>query len=91
MLSYICIRIKQSDNFNLYSYLSATPNVGLKKLLRDLGLGKETNFEYPWHPKAADNDNVCKDPTFKEEIPGTWDTTQDLPGTKCSEYIFTRA
>ena len=65
-------------------------------LIRDLGLGKETNFKYPWNPKTSPI--ICKQAQQKY---GSGSNNQDFwvdlgggkgyPGEKCHEYIFTKA
>ena len=56
------------------------------KFLHDLGLGKETNFKYPWRPDGS--------PDFCEEaenfLAGSWNPL-GFPEKKCNEFIFTRA
>ena len=66
------------------------------QFLRDLGLGKETNFNYPWRPDGSPM--FCKDADFLAE---TWKDTsftfegetieRGYPDKNCNEFIFTRA
>ena len=66
----------------------------LDKLLRDLGLGKETNFAYPWRPDNSPNmcwnaHNSFEPNAWNDD--GTTDDKDDFIGEKCNEFIFTRA
>ena len=55
--------------------------------LRDLGLGRLTNFKYPWRPDKAVMPNLCE-----KAIDGVDDMwTSNKPGDGCNEFIFTRA
>ena len=77
-----------------FSYLGLTEgevteiqNDPIKMTLRDLGLGRKTNFKYPWRPDQSPIPNLCE-----KDIVGVnnmWDG--DKPGTGCNEFIFTRA
>ena len=64
-------------------------NLNENKLLRDLGLGRETNFKYPWRPDQSPIPEMCKDPI--NGVNDMWDTGSNIPGTGCNEFIFTRA
>ena len=59
--------------------------------IRDLGLGKETNFKYPWNP--SDSPIICEK---AQELlaPGGdeyWNSVGGYPGAKCNEFIFSQA
>ena len=58
-------------------------------LLRDLGLGKETNFAYPWRPDSPLTPNFCQEAeNFQSD---SWNSGEMFPGDNCNEFIFTRA
>ena len=72
-------------------------------LLRDLGMGKETSFLYPWRPDKSPN--FCQNADKRSggfvedayiEFPegyngGQVEETEYRPGKACNEFIFTRA
>ena len=68
----------------------------IKMLLRDLGLGKETHFQYPWRPDGSPD--LCAD-AHADFSSGSSITIKDatgkvidaFPGRQCNEFIFTRA
>ena len=62
----------------------------LDTLLRDLGMGKETSFSYPWRPDKSPN--FCKNATqFIDDAYIEYNSEEGNPGKACNEFIFTRA
>ena len=75
----------------------------LYTLLRDLGLGKETQFSYPWNPSNSPSmcekalefldgdlwiDTIDKDGKIMKDYNGK---IIKNPGEACNEFVFTRA
>ena len=90
----ICFSYTEPEN----EFKDETPQRDqLLMLLRDLGMGKETQFRYPWRPdkspdfcKNADNQHGgwMKDAYIEFN---TEDGKKGYPGKACNEFIFTRA
>ena len=96
---------EQTDMFDKDGLIPTHTREQLLMLLRDLGMGKETSFSYPWRPDKSPNfcQNADKrsgpggfvEDAYIEYPPGyngglvEW--TEYRPGKACNEFIFTRA
>ena len=77
--------VKKADNLNDGIDTKAESDM----LLRDLGLGKETNFAYPWRPDSPLTPNFCEEAeNFQSD---SFNSAEMFPGDNCNEFIFTRA
>ena len=68
-----------------------------QRVVEDLGLGKEISFTYPWNP--SESPSFCKnfqmnknlEKKLEPDTPGDYWNEDENPGTKCNEFIFSRA
>ena len=74
--------------------VSKTDGVKTDPLLRDLGLGKETQFSYPWYPDPNANSLCEKAKSYTaDKFPdsvGNLFYEDGKPAKDCNEFVFTR-
>ena len=88
--------------FRTENNVAKTDNVKTDVLLNDLGLGKETQFAYPWYPdpnpmpdaslcetaqKLSDEEKNAK---FPDKGASSSFFSETLPAKDCNEFVFTR-
>ena len=97
MGKYTCLLLSQNIIFFFTRYVKKADNLNdgidtkaeSDMLLRDLGLGKETNFAYPWRPDSPLTPNFCEEAeNFQSD---SFNANGMFPGDNCNEFIFTRA